>query len=118
LIDTEIEVPEKYVSEHIISASTAGNIILRRTSYLKTVPDRYIVVFQLDDLELEGRGSTKESAFKEMLTKLRHSTQESETEFRGRFHQARARHEGSMYPTREFVTLPDSGHADRCFKGW
>lgn len=118
MIDTETEAPEKYVSEHIISASTAGNIILRRTSFLRTVPGRFVAVFKLADLEIKARGDTKIEVFKKLLETLHNKTRESETEFRGRFHAARGRHEGALYPRREFVTIPDSTHADRRFTGW
>ena len=74
---TEAAEVETYVSEQLISTSVAGNVLLRRTSFLRTAPDRYIVVFKLADLEIEGRGNTKAEAFKKMLAKLHNSTRES-----------------------------------------
>ena len=93
-------------------------IILRRTSFLRTVPGRFVAVFKLADLEIKARGDSKLEVFKKLLAKLRSETQATESEFRGRFHAARARHEGVLYPRREVVTIPESTHADRRFTGW
>jgi hypothetical protein len=119
MIDLAISTePEKFVNVQVLSRSPAGDILLRRTSFLKTEPNRFHMVFKLAGLEIVGVGDTITEAAKAMNERLHHYTRESEAEFRGRCHKARARHEHDTGPQEQEVVEPEGAYEQRIFRGW